>query len=149
MQKIVAAVDFSAATDRVLRAAVGYAKAFGAPLEIVHVVFVPRDVVGGGMLYLDEEKIRADLDRHARSELAKCVDRIREEGVEISTRILTGHPELEIPRYAEGAGAGLLIVATHGRTGLAHLLIGSVAEKVVRASKVPVLVVPAVPDKGE
>ncbi|MCA9771751.1 MAG: universal stress protein [Myxococcales bacterium] len=149
MNKIVAAVDFSAATDRVLRSAIGYAKAFGVPLEIVHVVFVPRDVVGGGMLYLDEDKIRADLERHAKSELAACVEKTKGEGVAVTSQILSGHPELEIPRHCESTKAGLLVLATHGRTGLAHLLIGSVAEKVVRASKVPVLVVPAEPAKGK
>ena len=143
MKKIVAAVDFSAATDRVLAAAIGYAKAFGASLDLVHVVFVPRDVVGGGMLYIDEDKIRADLDRHAKSELAECAKKVEAEGVEVATHILAGHPEVEIPDYADKVEAGLLVLATHGRTGLAHLLIGSVAEKVIRAARVPTLIVPA------
>lgn len=143
MQKIVAAIDFSNATEAVVSHAIAYAKALGASLDLLNVVFVPRDVVGGGMLYIDEEKIRQDLDRHAREEMAKWEKKVRDGGVEVVSHIAAGHPEVEIPAYAEKAGAGMLVIATHGRTGLAHLLIGSVAEKVVRTSKIPVLVVRA------
>lgn len=143
MRKIVAAVDFSNATEAVVANAVAYAKALGASVDLLNVVFVPRDVVGGGMLYIDEEKIRQDLDRHAREEMGKWERKVRDQGVEVSAHVVAGHPEVEIPAYADKAGAGMLVIATHGRTGLAHLLIGSVAEKVVRSSKVPVLVVRA------
>jgi len=77
----------------------------------------------------------------ARDRIEGWAAKVRAEGVEVETHIRAGHPDVEIGKYADDTEADLLVIGTHGRTGLAHLLIGSVAEKVVRTSKVPVLVV--------
>ena len=62
-------------------------------------------------------------------------------GVELKLQVREGDPSREIIRAAADLGADLIVLGTHGRTGVAHLLIGSVAEKVVRKSPVPVLTV--------
>src|SRR5690606_5334586 len=66
----------------------------------------------------------------------------RAPGVTTKTHLIEGIPYREIVRMAEELGAGLIVVGTHGRTGLRHLLLGSVAERVVRSAKVPVITVP-------
>ena len=68
--------------------------------------------------------------------------RLARDGVAPRKIILFGRPQDEIVKCAEDQKADLIIMGTHGRTGLAHFLVGSVAERVVRTSKVPVLTVP-------
>ena len=63
------------------------------------------------------------------------------EGERVVTEVLDGHPAEELDAYAESHGVNLIIIGSHGRKGLDRLLIGSVADKIIRGAKVPVLVV--------
>jgi nucleotide-binding universal stress UspA family protein len=67
----------------------------------------------------------------------------KDAGIPIETHLTEGLPHERIIAVAEEVGAELIVMGTHGRTGLAHLLVGSVAERVVRASPIPVLTVPS------
>jgi len=67
----------------------------------------------------------------------------RKSGVKLETHLLEGIPYKEVVRMTEELDADLVVMGTHGRTGLKHLLLGSVAERVVRSSKVPVITVPS------
>lgn len=144
---VLVAVDFSEFTRPTLKLALDMSEAFGAPLELAHVLDRPAgsrfDL--GGFLGLgdlpvgpesgDREKVEASL-RALLGELD--VD----EG-DKATHVLVGTAEVELARLAEERNAGLFVVGTHGRTGWAKVRLGSVAESVLRTLSCPVLVLPA------
>lgn len=110
-------------------------------LCLVHVV-PPADplVISAPLLSRrKEEEARAELSRVAKQELA---------GVKHDTLLLFGHPAEEIISAADNVEADLIVLATHGRQGVAHMVLGSVAEKVVREAKCPVLTVRIKPNGG-
>jgi nucleotide-binding universal stress UspA family protein len=76
--------------------------------------------------------------------LDQLVDEAFPDDRKVSTHILTGRAWFEICKYAKESGADLIIIATHGWTGLRHILMGSVAERVVQHAFCPVLVVKSV-----
>jgi nucleotide-binding universal stress UspA family protein len=84
-----------------------------------------------------EDELRAA----GESALETVIDRAAAAGVDAETTIERGVPHEEILGYADEAGADLVVMGTHGRTGLGRFLIGSVAEKVIRSADVPVLVI--------
>jgi len=137
-QHILVPHDFTPESDRALRMAAGFAASAGGDLTVVHVItpFYPlRDVTRAGADLLDpkelEARVLARLERHVASlldpEAARCV-------------VATGNPGQRIVHAA--AAASCIVMPTSGRTGPAHALIGSTAERVVRFSPVPVLVLP-------
>ena len=87
------------------------------------------------------QKIRNGYAEEARRILQAVVDAGARAGVPVDTRIVTGIPFDEIVRIGKELSADLIIMGTHGRTGVSHLLLGSVAEKVVRRAPCPVLTV--------
>jgi nucleotide-binding universal stress UspA family protein len=87
------------------------------------------------------QKIRSGYAEEARRILQAVVDAGARAGVPVDTRIVTGIPFDEIVRIGKELPADLIIMGTHGRTGVSHLLLGSVAEKVVRRAPCPVLTV--------
>jgi nucleotide-binding universal stress UspA family protein len=88
------------------------------------------------------------VDRLLREDAETAVARVREiaermdAGVPVDTAVVEGKPSREIVRYAEGEGCDLVVMGTHGRGGIDRLLLGSVAESVIRASSIPVTAVP-------
>jgi len=138
--KVLVPVDFSEHSDRALKYATGLAKSFGATLHLVHVYpasayvappLLPGPVVVGQFRDQSQKAFDEFLER-AR----------RENEVEIVGTLLEGVPHVEILRMADEVHADLIVMGTHGRTGLEHLLLGSIAERVVRNSEVPVITVP-------
>jgi len=140
IQKILCAVDFSEPSKRALEAAADLAKRYDATLTLLHVFQVPGYVLPDGMLlsaamaadhFQAINKLLADDQRAAEKAGAPRVETLSLEGVawrEIVLRALEHH-------------YGLIVVGTHGRTGIRHVLLGSVAERVVRHAPCPVLVV--------
>jgi nucleotide-binding universal stress UspA family protein len=86
------------------------------------------------------EELRA-LAENAEAELHELAARVARGGLQIECRAAEGNPREAIPRIAEESHADLIVVGTHGRRGLAHLALGSIAESVVRAARCPVLTV--------
>ena len=88
------------------------------------------------------------VDRLLREDAETAVARVREiaermdAGVPVETAVVEGKPSREIVRYAESEGCDLVVMGTHGRGGIDRLLLGSVAESVIRASSIPVTAVP-------
>jgi nucleotide-binding universal stress UspA family protein len=128
LRKILVTTDLS---DYSL-AAVEYAASFGllysSTLHLLHVV----DSKEGHRLHSDAEAHRM---------LEEFVAANVSPDVRFIPVVRMGHPAEEVCRFAEEEGVDLVIVATHGRTGLRHILLGSVAEKIVRLSSAPVLTV--------
>src|SRR5262249_25872031 len=77
----------------------------------------------------------------AEAHLADLISRLAKDGVVATSSVRVGKPVDEIVRFVDGNGIDLVIMGTHGRSGLAHLLVGSVAERVVRTCKAPVLTI--------
>ncbi len=138
--KVLCAVDFSAPSRAALTMAADLAQRYGASLTVLHVFQLPATLLPEGMLLspamvsehfqavnglLDEEK------RHAESLGVRTVE----------TALVDGVPWREIVARAKDGGFDLVVVGTHGRTGIRHVLLGSVAERVVRHAHCPVVTV--------
>jgi nucleotide-binding universal stress UspA family protein len=143
IKRILIPIDFSEMSLQALDYAVELGKPFGAELVAVHVVepiyyATPADVYGPsanlGMLLDEQQRVAAE-------QLAELEDRLMKRGDKIETVLDSGVPYQKIVEAAEQRKADLIIMATHGRTGLSHLLLGSVAERVVRSAACPVLTV--------
>ncbi len=139
--RVLCPVDFSEYSDYALQHALAYAKTFGAELHVVHVLelpFMPTYAMAGlPELSVPTEELEAQVRKHTEEVVQEC--RKSHDKVEGTVRI--GSAFLEIIECAKEIDADLIVMGTHGRTGLTHMLIGSVAEKVVRKAPCPVLTV--------
>jgi nucleotide-binding universal stress UspA family protein len=137
-EHILVPTDFGHTSERAEELACGIAKRFGAAITLLHVWTVPYASYYEGMvLPLDEiqKAARGELDREAERMRARHPD------VKLKTRLESGLPWRSIIEAIDEHGVDLIVIGTHGRHGLPRLFLGSVAEKVVRMSKVPVLTV--------
>lgn len=89
----------------------------------------------------------AEIERDARQALDEALSKVKKIYSKTESALTCGDPALEILRAATKLGADLIVIGTHGRRGLSRVLLGSVAEKVVRLSPVPVLTVPGAEDR--
>ena len=96
--------------------------------------------VGGGQLY---DRMVADIERDAQRRLGRLVAQARKNGVRAKGLLLAGIPHDRIVRAARSTRADLIVLGTHGRTGLGRLFLGSVAARVVTLAPCPVLTVRA------
>jgi len=166
MQKILCPVDFSECSDHALQYAIALAQTFKAELHLIYVLepvtYGPATGattitgatpatgattatgglggLGGGLdglgaEFLEEVRISST---NALTDLAK---RARKQHAPIVERIMIGTSFVEIVKYARDQDVDLIVMGTHGRTGLPHVLIGSCAERVVRKAPCPVLTV--------
>ena len=87
------------------------------------------------------EDLLGDLERQASAELAQVLPEAQQATIEVTRAVAIGSPSQKIVETAEAEHVDLIVMATHGRTGLSHLLIGSVAERVVRTAPCPVLTI--------
>lgn len=142
-QTILVPTDFSPHAAKALELAIELAKGQGAALCLVHVVdILPYTTVPEGTPMYDPNvlaRLREDLAKL----LATAKQRVIEAGVSrVDGKLLEGQPFREIVRLAEQLPAQLIVMGTHGRTGVAHALMGSVAERVVRKAPCAVITVP-------
>jgi len=140
-QGILAAVDFSEITDRVLAEAGRLAKAMRAPLWLLHVVPVVPTLQFGGL-----ENGRGDLtdtwSGRAREDLEGLRKTLTDQGIETVAMVLTGAPVEVLLREAECLEADFLVLGSHGHGMLHNLLAGSVCQGVLRRAPCSVVVVP-------
>ena len=129
--------DFSERSRNALPLACALARDYGARLVFLHVALPPTLVYGEGALPLDPEI----LFREAKERLDRL--EVPQANVRAERRFEEGDPVTEILRVAREINADLIVLGTHGRTGLARLLMGSVAEQIVRKAACPVLTVTA------
>jgi nucleotide-binding universal stress UspA family protein len=135
---ILVATDFSDASTLALEYARVLAQRFGAGLRVLHVVETPHPM--GSELYVPEIVTVAEraVD-DAQQQLAATMSAIS--GDDVIGQVLVGQAPKKIVEYANDHGVDLIVMGTHGRGGLAHFLMGSVAERVVRTAPCPVLTV--------
>src|SRR3989338_4540711 len=141
LTQILAPTDFSEHSDGALRHAAELARQFGAKLVLLHVVSneTLESISKAHVPPHPVDKVYEDLDQETREQYANHVPPEVRKVLETEVLVLPGVPFLEIVRAARLKGVDLIVMATHGRTGLSHALVGSVTEKVVRMAPCPVL----------
>jgi universal stress protein A len=146
IHKILVPVDYSECSRAALELALEMARTDGAELDIVHVWDRPAYVNEAVMVRHEGGKPRSLIEmihENAEHDMAEFLSRVQiPAGVRHQKRLLSGNPAATILKELERGAHELLVIGTHGRTGLPHILLGSVAEKMVRLSPVPVLTVP-------
>lgn len=141
IKKILHPTDFSNNSQHALKYACAFASHFGSELHLVHVIadlgMVTLPPVDGYLpaSYYEEARKRAN------EELEKLPGSYLSTEIKVVKKAMEGTVFPEIIQYAQDENIDLLVVGTHGYTGLSHLLLGSVAEKIVRRSPCPVLTV--------
>ena len=136
---ILAPTDFSEYSKQAVASALELAKKFGAKLSILHVVELPPYPVEGYVPPSLTPTFLEDLERQASQELAQVVPEAESAGVEVARLVAVGSPYRIIIDMAEAEQVDLIVMATAGRTGFSRLVMGSIAERVVRTASCPVL----------
>lgn len=141
LKKIVCALDFSEHSDETLAYAASLAAAQGAELLVVNVIEHLHGFDNFQILALAPDEIAAKLEVIATEKLAAHLATIRDTVPQATSAVRHGKASSQIIEAAEEADADLIVMGSHGRTGLSHLLLGSAAEAVVRGAGCAVLVV--------
>jgi nucleotide-binding universal stress UspA family protein len=142
VSRILCPVDFSPASDASLRVAEGIAQSFGARIELLHVWAPPVAVALDAAFLPTAEQIAKYTEEMERALAARSAT-LTLPRERVDTHLIQGVAWSEIDEQARSLRCDLVVMSTHGRSGLSHLIMGSVAERVVRIARVPVLVVPA------
>lgn len=138
---ILAPTDFSEYSKKAVAAALELAKTFGARLTILHVVELPPYPIEGFVPSSVSSSFIEDLERQATQDLAQIVPEAETSGVEVTRVVVVGTPYRKIIDTAEAEQIDLIVMATAGRTGFSHLVMGSIAERIVRTATCPVLTI--------
>ena len=141
IKSILVPIDFSVHSKKALKYAVPLAAQSGASLRLIYVVeptVYPADL-GFGQVVLPG--VEDELRQKGAEELAELIENEIGDRVPASSTVRTGTPSKEILAEAEERGVDLIVVATHGHSGVEHMLFGSTAERIVRKAHCPVLTV--------
>jgi universal stress protein A len=142
-RRILVAIDFSDGSRAAVLVAAELAERFGGSIELLH-VWQPPPLRSDLMIWAenDETPLRQYGRKQAERELRQFVEgSLPELGAGLAWSVAEGDPASVILEYAASGRYDLVAVGTHGRTGIDHLLVGSIAEKIVRAAACPVLTV--------
>jgi nucleotide-binding universal stress UspA family protein len=143
-RRILHATDFSPASRPAFRQALALAREGRGQLTLVHVYSAVPPIAGEGYVTAGVyDRWLADVQRDAQRRLDRLVAQARKRGVRARGLLLEGLPHERIVRTARTARADLLVLGTHGRTGLGRMFLGSVAAKVITLALCPVLTVRA------
>ncbi len=138
IKRILFATDFSQWARRAEDYACALACSWRASLTVLSVAEFPS---GLNPDYPVNQQYLADLLKHASSQLVDLKGRAERRGIAVTTRVATGIPSEEVVTAARAEDSDLIVVGTRGKTGLAHVLLGSTAERVIRGAPCPVLTV--------
>jgi nucleotide-binding universal stress UspA family protein len=143
ISRILVPVDFSAYSDVALEYAIALARRLDASVHLLHVVEDPitTGAWGGEGVVPDLTALRAELAADAERRLLVCRGEAERAQVPVVTAVRLGLTSHTIVDYAKTLAVDLIVMGTHGRTGVAHLFMGSVAERVLRHAPCPVLTV--------
>jgi universal stress protein A len=141
IQKILVPFDFSEYSEKACSWAVGMAEKWRARILVLHIVPQPSypPVLMGS--HFNAADFEAGLRAEAEERMKTFVATFPHEHVPMDVKVMIGEPSWDICKTAEEEQSDLIVMGSHGRTGLGHVLLGSVAERVVRLSPCPVLVV--------
>ena len=141
VRRILCLVDFSDTSDHAMEYAIRLAEQLGSELHLLHCYSMPiYPLPDGGIVGTGE------LANIVRRDSQKAFDALRarfDTSATVVEHLTEGIPHREVQRLSDELGIDMVVMGTHGRTGIRHFLLGSVAERVVRTSPVPVVTVPA------
>lgn len=139
-ERILLATDFSETSSYAVGHAVLMARTFNAELHVLHVV--ESEILAGvdGLTYVPPNYFE-ELEKQAAEKLQNVISREDRDGLSVTLVMRRGGVFLEIIHYAKTQAIDLIVLGTHGRGALAHVLMGNIAEKVVRKAPCPVLTV--------
>jgi nucleotide-binding universal stress UspA family protein len=138
IKTILVSTDFSDYSKKALDNAIALAKTFGARIVLIHAVDALSYVVSESLQW---EKVYDGLSETIRPMLDKQIKEIENEGIPATSDLIQGVPYEQIVKKAGEIKADLIVMGTHGRTGVRHLLLGSVAERVIHLAPCPVMTV--------
>jgi nucleotide-binding universal stress UspA family protein len=141
-RRLVVATDFSTGSHATIGAVEAVAGKSPLTVDLVHVLDPVAYMVPTAPMWLEHEQARRSAARAQLERFAAALQKRVSRGIRVRVHLLGGAPPSEICRFAKKIGADLIIVGSHGRTGLRRAMIGSVAERVVRHAGRPVLIVP-------
>jgi nucleotide-binding universal stress UspA family protein len=143
IRRIVFASDFSEASRPALASAIELARALKAEILLTHAVvpIVPAD--GMYAAYVDWGTLEKATREAAQMQIDRLAARVRQRGIRVSTSLTLGNAADEIVRIAKARKAGLIVMGTHGRSGLSRFVMGSVAMRVMSTASCPVVTVRA------
>ena len=140
-KRVLCPVDFSDDSKVALAYAADIVRAAGGELLVLHVVEPILYPVEYGMAPVPTVDLESTATANARMKLEELVTEEVTAGVSVSTKVIFGRADTQVCDFASEGDFDLIVLATHGLTGLKHLLLGSVAERVVRHAPCPVLTV--------
>lgn len=138
LKKILVPTDFSEHSAKAMRYGAELAAKFGAELHLLHAIETTPTMYGDGAYFPPETE--AELEAAAVKQLNDLKLDVTAD-LQVVRLAKHGHPFVEVIRYAKNSEIDLIVIGTHGRGAIAHMLLGSVAEKVVRKAPCPVLAV--------
>jgi len=143
--RILCPVDFSEPSEAALRVAIAFAQKEGASLHLLHVIepiLIPADYAMGP---ISPAEFEGQLQAQAEKNLLAAKERAAGAGIQVDMTLRRGKPFHEIALVAGEQHSDLIVIGTHGLSGLSHILMGSTAEKVVRKAPCAVLTIKAPP----
>jgi len=141
IEKVLVPTDFSDFSKLAIQYGLSFCREYGAKMILLHVLEDPFYPATGASFGFDMSDFFTRMEAESRERLEEIVTPEMAKGIDIERVLVRGTPFLEIIREAKERRVDMIVVATHGRSGLAHVLMGSVTEKIVRKAPCPVLVV--------
>ena len=139
---ILVPIDFSQHSQQALIYAKEWAKQWSATLHLIHVIEPVIFPVDWGYTPVDLSNVEKEYQQTAESELTKIIESLHSDGYSAIPQVIHGgRSSDEIIQYAKDHGISMICIATNGRGGVEHLLLGSTTERVVRKAPCPVLVI--------
>ena len=139
-RQLLCPVDFSDVSKHAFQIAIDLAVLFKADLHVMHVFHMPASTIPEGIYDIPD-----DMEDKVKSHFSKKLDEFIKNystlEINITTGSYAGFPHVEIINSAKESNADMIVMGTHGRTGLSQVILGSVAERVIRISDIPVLTV--------
>jgi nucleotide-binding universal stress UspA family protein len=145
IKTILVPVDFSNCSREGLRYAISFANQFGANIVLLHATYLGYVYSSEGAVLYDIPALQEAARKNAEHKMRELVRTVNFGRVKLEIAFTEGPPVLDICAFAKDHDVDLIITSTHGLTGFQHVLIGSVAEQIVRHASCPVLVVPSHP----
>jgi nucleotide-binding universal stress UspA family protein len=138
LERVLVPVDFSDCSKKALQYAIPFAKQFGAEIVLLYVVqpYIPAPEAAA----IDTELLLHRMREDGEKGLTALRDSLTDEA-KVSTALRVGRPDFEIVKAADELGADVILLSTHGRTGLGRVFLGSVAEHITRYAHCPVFIV--------
>ncbi|HHT9129556.1 MAG TPA: universal stress protein [Candidatus Brocadiaceae bacterium] len=140
IKNILCPIDYSIFSERALTYAIEFAEKYQAKLYLIHVLDIRIYDINDPELYSVNIVEKETIDK-LRERLLRCVNEETKGKIPVEAIIVQGVPFSEIIKTSKEYKIDLIVLGTHGRTGLSHAIMGSVAEKVVRKSPCPVLTI--------